>query len=101
MQEATEENVHCLSKRIKQVCTTSVNIANKVCTFFRQSHFSKALARNPQGFTRKALSVSAKTLKGLNEDENEDEDENENLWKQIIVINSTFIHPAQIFHAKN
>ena len=32
--------MHCLRKRLKQVCTTSVNIANKVCTFFRQSHLT-------------------------------------------------------------
>lgn len=34
-QEESEENVHCLRKGMKQVCTTSVNIGNKVCTYFR------------------------------------------------------------------
>ena len=41
-----QENVHCLRKRLKQVCTTSVNLGNKVCTFFRQSYIllEKAIA---------------------------------------------------------
>ena len=35
VQEASEENVHCLSKEMKKVCTTLVNIGDKVCTYFR------------------------------------------------------------------
>ena len=35
VQEASEENEHCLGKKMKQVYATSVNIGNKVCTYFR------------------------------------------------------------------